>query len=257
MDELAKQLAVCLIAGHIFGDFLFQSQKVAFRKHKIIVLFQHTAIIVVTSYVLCGAWSRWEIPVILLVSHALFDFIKATWAQRSLRGFMVDQTAHLTVIGIIVFGAIKPGDAVSLFWVNFWGEDYLRLLILLAGAVATIKAGRLIIGMAVEPFLEQIRAYEQQSHPRSAGDALPVSSGFETGGRVIGQLERALIFLFVLANQPAGIGFLIAAKSVFRFGEIKNQRHRMEAEYILIGTLMSFGYGILIAYATKFFMGVI
>ncbi len=71
---------------------------------------------------------------------------------------------------------------------------------------------------------------------------------------MIGQLERALIFLFVFVNQSAGIGFLIAAKSVFRFGEIKDHKHRMEAEYIIIGTLMSFGYGILVAYATKFFM---
>jgi len=30
--------------------------------------------------------------------------------------------------------------------------------------------------------------------------------GFENGGRIIGQLERALIFLFVIVNQPSAIG---------------------------------------------------
>ncbi len=78
--------------------------------------------------------------------------------------------------------------------------------------------------------------------------------GFENGGKVIGYLERGLIFLFMLTGHPAGIGFMIAVKSVFRFGEIKDPQHRMEAEYIIIGTLMSFGYGMLIAYVTKFLL---
>jgi len=47
---------------------------------------------------------------------------------------------------------------------------------------------------------------------------------------------------------------LIAAKSIFRFGEIKEPKYRREAEYIIIGTLMSFSYGILISYATKYFL---
>jgi hypothetical protein len=78
--------------------------------------------------------------------------------------------------------------------------------------------------------------------------------GFEKGGKIIGYLERALIFLFMFTAQPGSIGFLIAAKSIFRFGEIKERQNRLEAEYIIIGTLMSFGYGIFIAYATQFFL---
>jgi hypothetical protein len=48
---------------------------------------------------------------------------------------------------------------------------------------------------------------------------------------------------------------LITAKSILRFGEIKDRRNRLEAEYIIIGTSMSFGYGMFIAYLTQFFMG--
>ena len=51
-------------------------------------------------------------------------------------------------------------------------------------------------------------------------------------GQYIGQLERTLIFLFVLIGQPTGVGFLVAAKSVFRFGDLKEHEDRMEAEYI-------------------------
>jgi len=74
---------------------------------------------------------------------------------------------------------------------------------------------------------------------------------------VIGQWERALIFLFVLVGQLGGIGFLIAAKSIFRFGELKDPTNRREAEYITIGTLMSFGTAMAIAYATIGSMGLL
>jgi len=55
-------------------------------------------------------------------------------------------------------------------------------------------------------------------------------------GRLIGMLERIFIFLLVIFNQYAAIGFIIAAKGVTRFKEMENRNF---AEYILIGTLLS------------------
>jgi hypothetical protein len=55
-------------------------------------------------------------------------------------------------------------------------------------------------------------------------------------GRVIGMLERMLIFFFVLINQFGAIGFIIAAKGFTRFKELDK---RDFAEYVLIGTLLS------------------
>ena len=68
----------------------------------------------------------------------------------------------------------------------------------------------------------------------------------------IGILERILVFVFVILNHWEAVGFLITAKSVFRFGDLKESKHRKLTEYILIGTLISFGIaifvGILYAY---------
>ncbi len=60
----------------------------------------------------------------------------------------------------------------------------------------------------------------------------------------MGFLERLFIFFFVVMNFWQGIGFLLAAKSIFRFGTLKNKREVGLTEYILIGTLMSFAIGI-------------
>ena len=73
--------------------------------------------------------------------------------------------------------------------------------------------------------------------------------GLRDGGRQIGLLERGLIFLLVLANQPIGIGFLIAAKSILRYGTAN--RDQRSAEYVIIGTLASFGWAIAVALATQ------
>lgn len=58
-------------------------------------------------------------------------------------------------------------------------------------------------------------------------------------GKWIGILERILILMFLLSNQLASIGFIIAVKSLARFKMMEN---KIFSEYFLIGTLMSLVY---------------
>jgi hypothetical protein len=54
----------------------------------------------------------------------------------------------------------------------------------------------------------------------------------------------------IILCVPAG-GVLIAAKSILRFGEIKDASQRKVAEYIIIGTFLSFGWALLISMLTQ------
>jgi hypothetical protein len=72
------------------------------------------------------------------------------------------------------------------------------------------------------------------------------TSSLENAGKYIGMLERLFVFVFIITNQWQAIGFLLAAKSVFRFGDLSNAKDRKLTEYILIGTLLSFGLAIAI-----------
>jgi hypothetical protein len=67
-------------------------------------------------------------------------------------------------------------------------------------------------------------------------------------GRVIGMLERILILFFVVVNQFAAIGFIIAAKGFTRFKELDKREF---AEYVLIGTLLSSLFAIGVALLIK------
>ncbi|MPL93513.1 hypothetical protein SDC9_39645 [bioreactor metagenome] len=66
----------------------------------------------------------------------------------------------------------------------------------------------------------------------------------QNAGKYIGILERLLVFLFIVTNHWEAIGFLLVAKSVFRFGDLKESKDRKLTEYILIGTHISFGIAI-------------
>jgi hypothetical protein len=120
------------------------------------------------------------------------------------------------------------------------------VLITLAGAILVTVAGSGFVSIYMGAFAAKLKAEHEQLPEATPG------RGFPEGGKLIGQLERFLIFLFVLAGKPEGVGFLVAAKSVFRFGELTNHQNRMEAEYITIGTLMSFSWGMAIALLTKY-----
>ncbi len=113
----------------------------------------------------------------------------------------------------------------------------LATLVLVGGLILTTTIAGRILGVFLRRFTEQL------------GEA--ADDGLRDGGYWIGVLERALIYVFVLIGEPAGIGFLAAAKSIFRIGEVKERDQRKLAEYILIGTLASFTVATLIALATR------
>ncbi len=66
----------------------------------------------------------------------------------------------------------------------------------------------------------------------------------QDAGKYIGILERLFVFGFIITQHWEAIGFFITAKSVFRFGDLKESKDRKLTEYILIGTLVSFGIAI-------------
>lgn len=245
MNTAAGQIAVCLIAAQFAGDFLLQTAGMVRNKQRLSVLFGHTGVLAGLSYLLCGLWTRWEIPLVILVSHALIDYVKVKSGRGGPSLFLADQAAHLAVIGVLTAVLVRSGDAWPP-WSDLIGPVYLKVLITVSGATASIKAGGFLIGLAVRPMQQQL----MESPPGKGGGPARDPGGFERGGMIIGELERALIFLLMLIGQAGGIGFLIAAKSILRFGEAQDPRHRKEAEYIIIGTLMSFGWGILIGYLT-------
>lgn len=70
-------------------------------------------------------------------------------------------------------------------------------------------------------------------------------------GLWIGVIERFLILIFILVGQDTAVGFLLAAKSIFRYGDLRETEEKNQTEYVMIGTLLSFGIAVAIGYAMR------
>lgn len=246
MSNLFWPTLLPLLAAHLLADFVLQSDEDVARKHRFRVLLKHVVIVAIASYVLLGDPRAWLPIAVIFATHLAIDYAKIRSGRYDLTAFTLDQLAHLVVIAAL---AMTWRNEPTPVWIELFGGGYFTVLAFVAGLITVVRVGAIVVGKAVEPFLLQMRAAYDESTER----ALP-RHGFEEGGRLIGQLERALIFLFVLANQLSAVGFLIAAKSILRFGEVKDRSHRMEAEYIIIGTLISFLWGLAAAFATKWLL---
>jgi hypothetical protein len=223
-EEAGMKLFVVLVCAHVLGDFLFQSDWLARNKRRFGVLLLHVAIHGLLAWLVVAQWSLWCLPLIIVAGHGILDFIKK-FVPDTATTFAVDQALHIAFLGVIAFFLHRAGTAPAI------GVFY-KPLVWTAGFTAVVLGSGFPVAKVAQRLIEE--------------NALKVD-GLKSGGKLIGRLERTLIFLLVLIGQSAGIGFLVAAKSILRFEEAKKQQL---AEYVLIGTLLSFSLAIALSFLT-------
>lgn len=231
---MIESLAALLFA-HVLADFIFQPQWTVARKREPMVLAAHGAVVLATAVLATGSID----PGLLWLAalHVAVDALKVRTGP-GLQPFLADQGAHLAVLVALAYG--RPDIWTDGLWADFAALP--GLMALLAGATIATRAGGFAVGLLMGPFAARLP-------PDVSAESLPGA------GRVIGQLERGLIFALVLLGQPGGVGLLIAAKSILRFGAVRDDRAL--SEYVIIGTLASFGWALVAAYATIALMSVL
>lgn len=227
---------LALVTAHLVADFPLQNDWLLARKRQVPVLLLHVVIVVGATAALLGALP-WTLLVILALAHLVTDAIKVHLPKDTLASFCINQIAHLAVIAALA--TAYPNSFANGAWAGLptgWLHGGQAAMCLVAGLILSLQTGAILIKKATQPFLDQIG---------------PDIEGLRHGGSYIGVLERALVMLLVLIGQPAGVGFLITAKSILRFGDVKESHQRKLTEYVIIGTFLSFGWGLLVATITK------
>lgn len=115
-----------------------------------------------------------------------------------------------------------------------------RLVAVVAGGLACVFLGGALIGALLHPFAERV------------GDKEVEIAGMENAGRIIGWIERALLYGLVLVGAPGAAALVMAGKSIARFPSFKEERF---AEYYLIGSLMSLAVALGFAVAVRAIIG--
>lgn len=218
------KLFVVLVCAHVLGDFLLQPDKLVENKHRFLILGFHAALQAFLAWLFAGQWLLWKLPAVVLLSHLLIDLLKRQ-VKDTAAAFVADQALHIAVL-VVLAGSLDGAGFTE------WLGRFYKLLVLFCGFVATAQGSGFLVAKVAKKLVD-----ENQLN----------LNGLKGGGKLIGQLERTLIFLLILIGQPAGIGFLVAAKSILRFEEAKKQPL---AEYVLIGTLLSFSLALALSVLT-------
>ncbi|TDP01637.1 DUF3307 domain-containing protein [Flavobacterium sp. 245] len=222
-------LFVKLLLAHLLGDFIWQPNSwVAdkeIKKHKSIYLYLHILLHGVLAAVLVADFGFIPYAIFIAVTHGIIDLIKLNFqkAKTKRTWFVVDQIAHLLILIGIALVYQRNSIIPILNFNEFW--------ILLTGFLLVTKPTSIFIKTIISIWSPE----SQNSHQ---------DNSLANAGNYIGVLERLLIVCFILTNHFEAIGFLLAAKSIFRFGDLKEAKDRKLTEYVMIGTLISFGIAI-------------
>ncbi|WP_341221653.1 DUF3307 domain-containing protein [Polaribacter atrinae] len=230
------------LLAHILGDFVFQPEKWVKNKEekkvKSVKLYYHIGIHVLFLLLVLqfNLKEHWLGFLLIVVSHYFIDILKLYLQKKKTKRvwFFVDQMLHLLFLVI----------ATSLYVdISLSAENLItdKILLLITFLLLVIFVSAIIIKIIITQWNPESKKENDDSLAKA--------------GRYIGILERLFVFTFVITNHWEAIGFLLAAKSVFRFGDLTSSKDRKLTEYILIGTLLSFGIaiflGVLYLYTLK------
>jgi hypothetical protein len=234
-------IKICL--AHVLADFVFQPNHWVKHKeqqtYRSPYLYVHVILYYLLTMLMLGFESKDWIPALVVaISHGLIDTLKCIlnrlWHRKSsvdtpkihypIYSFLIDQFLHLAILIVWAFGFETQEWS---HWFPLPANTWMWLLCM----VLLTQVGSVLIRIMVARWIPQVPTPEWT---------------LQNAGTYIGMLERLMVFAFIVTGHWEGIGFLIAAKSVLRYGDLKEVHDRRLTEYVLIGTLLSFGWALAI-----------
>ncbi len=222
-------LLLCLVAGYLLAEFWLVPARPAGIPRRPGPLLRDAVILVLTLAVVClpfGPARIWPVLIALTALRLGLDLAVAGLARRpgflrqsELWLFLGAQATMLLAIAAgwrwLDNGATTASSQVPAAVVPVWTQ-----VAWVVGSLALVTRGGLVL---VDRALRQVPVLT------ATGDNLRT-------GRIIGVLERLLVFLLVVQGEWGAVGLVVAAKSIVRF---KDLEQRNFAEYYLVGTLTS------------------
>ena len=220
---------VKLLLAHLLGDFLLHPTSWVLdkenKKYKSKYLYIHTFLHGILAWIFVGEITFGWFALALALAHGGIDLMKLQCQNNKTKRtwFVLDQILHLITIAIIIGLYKNLSIDFAAFNNQFW--------VLMTGILVLTKPTSIVIKNIISIWTPESKNKNDDS--------------LENAGNYIGILERLFVFCFILTAHFEAIGFLLAAKSIFRFGDLKEAKDRKLTEYVLIGTLLSFGIAIL------------
>jgi hypothetical protein len=228
------KLLILQLLAHLVSDFYLQTEKSCQSKADNAFKSGHLYIHVLITFACAWLFSLnvgyWWVALMIAVLHLIIDGLKSVC--KNVKGaFFIDQLLHLAVI----VAAVVTFNNISEVAFPTWLPETKVLLWIVAFMFCLRPANF---------FIQNIFKEAKITVPTSGEE----NQSLPNVGHVIGNVERMLSLVFVMLGQYEAIGFLLAAKSLLRFRETDT----VKSEYVLVGTLLSFGIAILVGVIVKY-----
>lgn len=111
-------ILIKLIAAHLLGDFVLQSDKLCKMKYgkslstRLYALGLHSFIQAILSYLFVAEWSNFTLPIVIGVSHFCIDWLKVQTGKKGLIPLIVDQIFHYLVLFVIYWANQSYGGCL-------------------------------------------------------------------------------------------------------------------------------------------------
>lgn len=219
-----------LFFAHCIGDFVLQpdhwiSDKIK-HKAKSSKLYLHVGIHFLLMTIILYDWKYFWPIVLVTASHLIIDLWKLHFQDdKNFRMlFFIDQVLHILFLAAFAqyYESFLSGLSI----------DKGQLILLALATLLVTSVSSKVVKLLISKWTPETEDDDEDS--------------LSNAGSYIGILERLFVFGFVVSGNIEAVGFLLAAKSVFRFGDLKESKDRKLTEYMLIGSLLSFGMAILI-----------
>ena len=227
-----------LLLAHIIADFFLQTKwmvegKENGGKRSMRMLTLHSIIHSLMAYLIVGDWALWYIAIVIFVTHFIIDWCKIQFRGNSISAFLIDQLSHVVVL-FMLWVTILPGSISDIFKE---GTDILpdNIWMIVVAYAMMLRPSAILMSLLLKRW--QLSSMANSSLPEA--------------GKWIGYLERILILTFVITDNMEGVGFLLAAKSVFRFGDLNKAKDIKTTEYVMLGTMTSFAIAIIVGLLVK------
>lgn len=221
------------IIAHLLADYIFQNEIESKEKNqngfKSIYLKKHIFIVFITSWILSFSLNFIIGSAIIAFLHFIIDGLKPEFPKKY--SFFIDQFLHLVVIFVVAILFFKYFNKFD-FYVDFGKKPIAGVILCF---LFCTKPVNIIIREIMKTFDIEIKM----------NDDLP------NAGKLIGITERFLILTFIFLQQFEAIGFLLAAKSILRYKN-DDDNNTIKTEYVLIGTLLSFGLALAISQFVRY-----
>jgi hypothetical protein len=267
-------LLLSLIFLHLVSDFVLQSDGLVLKKRHYYLknsklftlknpLWIHGAWVFAPMQLLLFYFSPLVLVVLLsgviTLTHIALDHVKLIYDKRVKQKavmYLLDQLVHIILIYSIssfffieytekylpLWGSYKSINNKGQWDIPSFSNDFMAVLSILI--VFSYMAGHLITYL-LENF--KILKIPESSNARTMDKLMdkslrPLSDHEKKIGLRIGLIERFLVIVFVAVGQYGALGLILAGKSLARYEDLKDKAF---AEYYLLGTLLSFLFGVL------------